>query len=81
MSVLTPLPGTRLYDEMKQEGRLTSHDWDGFNGKTRVAFKPRQMTPEELFAGYMWFRRQFYSFRPCSSGWPYRERISLITSW
>ena len=63
VSVLTPLPGTRLYDEMQQEGRLLGNDWAWFNGKTRVAFQPRQMSAEELFAGYMWFRRQFYSFR------------------
>ncbi len=63
VSVLTPLPGTRLYDERKRDGRLTSDDWAYFNGKTRVAFKPTQMTPQELFSGYMWFRRQFYSCR------------------
>ncbi len=63
VSVLTPLPGTRLYDQMKREGRLTSEDWTCFNGKTRVAFTPKQMPPEELFAGYTRFRRRFYSFR------------------
>jgi radical SAM superfamily enzyme YgiQ (UPF0313 family) len=63
VSLLTPLPGTRLYEEMKREGRLLSEDWTNFNGKTHVAFKPRQMPPEDLFAGYMWFRRRFYSFR------------------
>ncbi|MGD0615180.1 MAG: radical SAM protein, partial [Verrucomicrobiota bacterium] len=63
VSVLTPLPGTRLYDEMKRRGRLAGEDWTDFNGKTRVAFQPAQMTPQELFSGYMWFRRQFFSFR------------------
>ncbi|HTY87444.1 MAG TPA: radical SAM protein [Candidatus Acidoferrum sp.] len=63
VSVLTPLPGTRLYEEMKRAGRLASDDWAWFNGKTRVAFRPQQMSAEELFAGYLWFRRQFYSFR------------------
>ncbi len=63
VSVLTPLPGTRLYDEMQRAGRLASDDWACFDGKTRVAFKPKQMSAEELFAGYLWFRRQFYSFR------------------
>ena len=61
-SVLTPLPGTSLHDEMKQTGRLLGDDWTYFNGKTRVAFQPKQMSAEELFAGYMWFRRQFYSY-------------------
>jgi radical SAM superfamily enzyme YgiQ (UPF0313 family) len=63
VSVLTPLPGTRLYDEMQRDGRLITDDWAWFNGKTRVAFKPLQMNAEELFSGYMWFRRQFYSLR------------------
>jgi len=63
VSVLTPLPGTRLYDEMQRDGRLVSDDWAWFNGKTRVAFKPKQMSAVELFSGYLWFRRQFYSFR------------------
>jgi radical SAM superfamily enzyme YgiQ (UPF0313 family) len=61
VSLLTPLPGTRLYDEMRQTGRLLSEDWAFYNGKTRVAYRPRHMTAEELFAGYQWFRRQFYS--------------------
>jgi len=63
VSVLTPLPGTGLHDELKRDGRLATADWADFNGKTRVAFKPKQMTPQELFSGYLWFRRQFYSFR------------------
>jgi hypothetical protein len=40
---------------MKRDGRLASDDWTCFNGKTRVAFNPKQMTPEELFSGDMWF--------------------------
>jgi radical SAM superfamily enzyme YgiQ (UPF0313 family) len=63
VSVLTPLPGTRLYEEMKRDSRLLSEDWGWFNGKTHVAFRPRQMTAEELFSGYMWFRQRFYSVR------------------
>ncbi len=61
VSVLTPLPGTRLYKQMKQEGRLLSEDWGWFDGKTHVAFRPKKMTADELFTGYMWFRRKFYS--------------------
>jgi len=63
VSILTPLPGTRLYDTMQREGRLLSEDWTHFNGKTRVAFQPCRMTPAELYAGFMWFRRRFYSLR------------------
>jgi radical SAM superfamily enzyme YgiQ (UPF0313 family) len=61
-SLLTPLPGTHLFDAMQAQGRLLSKDWADYNGKTRVAFRPARMTPDELFRGYTWFRQQFYSF-------------------
>lgn len=63
VSILTPLPKTPLYFKLKEENRLISNDWLYYNGKTRVAFYPKNMTPEELFNGYMWFRRNFYSFK------------------
>lgn len=61
VSILTPLPRTPIYDQLKSEGRLLTENWTHYNGKTRVAFVPRNMTPEELFEGYMWFRKSFYS--------------------
>ena len=63
VSILTPLPKTPLYEQLKKENRLLSTDWSYFNGKTRVAFKPKNMTDEELFDGYMWFRKEFYSMK------------------
>lgn len=63
VSILTPLPKTPLYYQLKEEGRLLTNDWSYYNGKTRVAFKPKNMSAEELFDGYMWFRRNFYSLR------------------
>jgi radical SAM superfamily enzyme YgiQ (UPF0313 family) len=63
VSILTPLPKTPLYDQLKKENRLISTDWTYFNGKTRVAFEPKNMTAQELFDGYMWFRKEFYSIK------------------
>lgn len=63
VSILTPLPKTPIYEQLKEEGRLLSEDWSYYNGKTRVAFIPKNMPPEELFDGYMWFRKEFYSFK------------------
>jgi hypothetical protein len=48
---------------MKGEGRLVTEDWTYYNGKTRLAFHPENMSGEELFAGYMWFRKNFYSLK------------------
>lgn len=61
VSILTPLPRTPIYEQMKREERLASTDWTCYNGKTRVAFKPKNMTEDELYDGYVWFRKQFYS--------------------
>lgn len=63
VSILIPLPQTPLYTELREENRLISEDWTYYNGKTRVAFKPENMTPEELFEGYMWFRKELYSIK------------------
>ena len=62
-SILTPFPGTSIFDEWKNNGRLLYSDWTYYNGKTRVSFQPKHMTPEELYNGYVWFRKRFYSFR------------------
>jgi radical SAM superfamily enzyme YgiQ (UPF0313 family) len=63
VSILTPLPKTPIYDQLKREGRLITEDWTYYNGKTRVAFKPKNMAEDELYDGYIWFRKQFYSIK------------------
>jgi radical SAM superfamily enzyme YgiQ (UPF0313 family) len=62
-SILTPMPGTPIFDEWKECGRLPYSDWTYYNGKTRVSFQPKHMTADELYEGFTWFRTHFYSFR------------------
>jgi radical SAM superfamily enzyme YgiQ (UPF0313 family) len=60
LSVLTPLRGTPLYDDMLAQGRiLRDRDWPHYNGYN-VAFRPAQMSPDELLAAHreLW-RRAF----------------------
>ncbi|MCG8640176.1 MAG: B12-binding domain-containing radical SAM protein [Desulfobacterales bacterium] len=51
ISPLTPLPGTRLFKKLKQEGRLLytnfPEDWEHYDLQ-KVAFKPALMKPDEL---------------------------------
>ncbi|BCG57785.1 B12-binding domain-containing radical SAM protein [Paenibacillus sp. URB8-2] len=61
VSLLTPLPRTPVYAGMKEQRRLLNEDWSMYNGKTDVVFNPRNMTSEQLFEGYLNFRRRFYS--------------------
>jgi len=65
VSLLTPFPGTPLFQQLERDGRLLTRDWSYYNGKTAVTFRPARMSPEALWNGYMWFRRQFFS-RQCT---------------
>ena len=53
-TILTPFPGTRLYDQMRQEGRLLytdyPRDWARYNAYELV-IRPRNMTIHELVRG------------------------------
>lgn len=61
LSILTPLPGTRLYDKMEKEGRIIERDWSKYT-IGEVVFQPKLLTPEELQEGYYWARNQLSSF-------------------
>jgi radical SAM superfamily enzyme YgiQ (UPF0313 family) len=45
--ILTPVPGTRLWDRIKGEGRLLSEDWRQYTGYD-VVFQPKNFSPDEL---------------------------------
>ena len=62
-NILTPFPGTRLHHRLQAEGRILTLDWSRYNGRADVVFQPRQMSPQELLAGYQQANRRFYSWR------------------
>jgi len=49
-SILTPFPGTSLFDQMEKEGRITNRDWEKYAEGNRgdIVFEPKNMTEEEL---------------------------------
>lgn len=60
--IMTPYPGTVLYDRLKQEGRITTDDLSLYN-TANVVFQPLHMTADELYEGYLWIYQEVYSFR------------------
>jgi len=62
-NILTPFPGTRLYQRLEAEGRILTRDWNKYNGRADVVFRPKQMSPEELLAGYKYANQRFYSVK------------------
>ena len=62
-NILTPFPGTRLYQRLEAQGRILTRDWSKYNGRADVVFRPRLMSPEQLLAGYEYANERFYSWR------------------
>jgi radical SAM superfamily enzyme YgiQ (UPF0313 family) len=58
--ILTPYPGTPLFRQMESEGRLLHRNWDLYD-TAHVVFRPRHMTPDELYEGYAWCYRRLFS--------------------
>ncbi|RLC41164.1 MAG: B12-binding domain-containing radical SAM protein [Candidatus Coatesbacteria bacterium] len=59
-SVLTPFPGTSIYDRFKEEGRLMDIGWEHFY-QGEVCFYPMRMSPQELQRGQRYAWRKFYT--------------------
>lgn len=59
--ILTPYPGTQLYKKMLEENRITDFDLSKYN-TSHVVFKPKNMSEKELYSGYLWMYKKFYSF-------------------
>jgi len=58
--ILTPYPGTQIYEQYRSEGRLLTSDWDKYNGAT-VVYRPKRMTVNELRHAQMAAFDEFYS--------------------
>jgi radical SAM superfamily enzyme YgiQ (UPF0313 family) len=61
VTVLTPFPGTRLLDRLREEGRLL---YDRFWNRCTlfdVVYEPKLMTPAELEQGHLWLMQEIYN--------------------
>jgi len=59
-SILTPYPGTRLFERMRAEGRLLTEDWSLYD-TGHVVFRPKPFTPDRLLDGYYQALGETYS--------------------
>lgn len=60
--ILTPIPETELYTQMKKEDRLVTEDWKLYDG-SRCVHRPKLIEPEKLTQMYWWLNRQIFSFK------------------
>ena len=59
--ILTPYPGTKLHTRMEADGRICDYNLEKYN-TSHVVFRPARLTEGELYKGYLWIYRKFYSF-------------------
>jgi len=61
-SILTPFPGTRIYETLQRENRIINTDWEKYD-MNHVVFRPKKMTPKELQDGFNRAYRELYGHR------------------
>jgi radical SAM superfamily enzyme YgiQ (UPF0313 family) len=57
--IQTPYPGTRLFARLEAAGRIVTRDWDLYDTR-HVVYRPANLDPARLKAGYDWAYREFY---------------------
>jgi radical SAM superfamily enzyme YgiQ (UPF0313 family) len=50
-AIVTPFPGTALYQRLEGEGRILTTNHELYDAQ-HVVFQPKQMTPQQLYAGH-----------------------------
>ena len=72
--ILTPYPGTKLFAEMEQEGRILTRDWDRYTTR-EVVYQPMTLSQHQIKRGYDWAYREFYRWRSIWKAKSYHESM------
>ena len=59
-SIITPYPGTRLFERYDREGRIVCKDWSRYH-EGRVNYKPTSLTEEQIINGIRKMALDYYS--------------------
>jgi len=65
ISILTPLPGTKLMEQLQKEGRLIYHDFPQDWDKYRLSYLvhvPKQVEGDSIYIGDNYIKNRIYSF-------------------
>lgn len=65
--ILTPYPGTKLYERLSSEGRIKCANWDLYDTR-HVVYRPVGMTAMELQRGYQQAYENFYKWKSIFKG-------------
>jgi radical SAM superfamily enzyme YgiQ (UPF0313 family) len=68
MSIAIPIPGTPWHREIAGQGRIIDHNLAHYEGD-HLVFRPKLVTPEQLFEAYRAYNRRFYSWKSIIRRW------------
>jgi len=60
--ILTPIPGTPMYDKMRAEGRIIDHDFVRYTGG-QIVFRPKRMEAEVLQSKFWKLYERLFSWK------------------
>lgn len=60
MMILTPFPGTKVYDDLQAQKRIFTRDWSLYDGQ-HIVFKPNLLSAHELQVNVLKAYAKFYS--------------------
>ncbi len=60
-SIVTPLPGTVLFERWKNEGRIIHQNWDEYSWYN-VCYQPKKMSRETLLQGFIQMVKGIYAY-------------------
>ncbi|MCX8119083.1 MAG: B12-binding domain-containing radical SAM protein [Desulfobacterota bacterium] len=67
-SIAIPIPGTPFHKQVEEEGRIFDRDLSHYDGD-HLVFKPKHVSPEEVFEAYRKINRHFYSWKNILKRW------------
>jgi radical SAM superfamily enzyme YgiQ (UPF0313 family) len=67
-SISIPIPGTPFHKLVEAEGRIFDYDLSHYEGD-HLVFRPKKVTPEEVFEAFRRINRHFYSWKSVVKRW------------
>jgi radical SAM superfamily enzyme YgiQ (UPF0313 family) len=74
--ILTPYPGTKLYDELNAAGRVENRNWQEYDTR-HLVFKHPNISKEVMEEGYKHAYREFYRWRNIRAASAEHEKIKM----
>jgi radical SAM superfamily enzyme YgiQ (UPF0313 family) len=68
LSISIPIPGTPFYEQVESEGRIFDKNLSHYEGD-HLVFKPKRVTPDEVFEAFGRINKYFYSWKSIIKRW------------